>query len=89
MKFSNFMNCLLTNLIPPKILSFPKFLKSGKKCLVPNRKSAITLRLFAVQISFNYHRKDNAEQILNIQYFEDFCVETFIQIHSFDSLQIR
>ena len=41
-------------------------LKSGKKWLVPNRKFAITLRLFIVRISFNYRWKGNAEQILNI-----------------------
>ena len=40
--------------------------QSDKKCLVPNRKFAVTLRLFIVHISFNYCRKGNAEQSLNI-----------------------
>ena len=38
-------------------------LKSDKKCLASNKKFAITLRSFIVQISFNYRRKGNAEQI--------------------------
>ena len=53
-------------LLLPSFSSYDLLLKSGKKCLAPDRKFAITLRPCIVQISFTYRRKGNAEQILNI-----------------------